>query len=286
MDGCGADQRALRGRDRNGPCSAERESCRRTTPVGDLPDRRVLLDRRCSPYQPRQGLLDRDLGAQARRGGVLLAAGLSVPDRQGDSPIVPRLLAYQHPVWDRVHGRRNPLYFRHPVQLSLSGTTRPVEPEPTPKRWAGPPPRVRRNYRCWHAAMTARCPVRGTAWTLTVGLALAGALSFRGGVADASTRDSLHCPRPSQLRAGSRSEAIRAARKGLPSTFELREATRVSALPGHQDRYFLACGATASSLTWFVDLHPPGMGCAACDSHLYLARFRQHGWRDISWFAF
>jgi len=115
-----------------------------------------------------------------------------------------------------------------------------------------------KNYRRWRAAMTARCSVRGTAWTLTVGLALAGALSFRGGAADASTRDSIHCPRPSQLQAGFRSEAIRAARKGLPSTFELREATRVGALPGHQDRYFLG-GAAASSLTWLVDLHPPGM---------------------------
>jgi hypothetical protein len=44
-----------------------------------------------------------------------------------------------------------------------------------------------------------------------------------------------------------------------------------SALPGGG---FKTCARRVDRLTWYFDLHPPGMECQACDSHVYVVRYR------------
>ena len=126
----------------------------------------------------------------------------------------------------------------------------------------------------WHAV----------AWVVAASFVI-GSHVLAGDQAWANTRYVEHCPHLSELSSGTRSEAIHRARLGLPSSFQLRVARRVSEL-ARRDRYRAACAPAVSRLTWFVDLHPPGQACAACDSHLYLVRFRHGGWHELSWFSY
>ena len=119
--------------------------------------------------------------------------------------------------------------------------------------------------------------------------AATGHASGRPARASVSNADSRHCPAAGSLRLGNRQEAVAAARRAVPQSvgepaFQLRVAAPVADLHYAGDRYLRACSRLDARLTWVVDLHPPGMQCAACDSHLYMARFRHDGWRALNWF--
>jgi hypothetical protein len=44
--------------------------------------------------------------------------------------------------------------------------------------------------------------------------------------------------------------------------------------PGLPGGGFKTCAPAVRQRTWYFDLHPPGMECQACDSHLYVVRYR------------
>jgi hypothetical protein len=59
------------------------------------------------------------------------------------------------------------------------------------------------------------------------------------------------------------------------------------ALPGGG---FKTCAPRVRQLTWYIDLHPEGteatgMECHACDSHLYVVRYRNRKFATLEFFG-
>ena len=50
-------------------------------------------------------------------------------------------------------------------------------------------------------------------------------------------------------------------------------------------RYRAACGSHIVQSTWYVELHPPGTPCSACNAHLYAVKYRRTGWRVLTYFS-
>lgn len=90
-----------------------------------------------------------------------------------------------------------------------------------------------------------------------------------------------YCPHPNELMRVSKRAALRYAMSGLSEKFAVRAAHHPRrgdigwtnpALPGGG---FSTCARRVDRLTWYFDLHPPGSGsCHACDSHVYVVRYR------------
>jgi hypothetical protein len=97
-----------------------------------------------------------------------------------------------------------------------------------------------------------------------------------------------YCPRPNELMRVGKSAALDYALSGLGEGFTVRAAHHPrsgdlgwSSSPGLPGGGFKTCAPRVRRLTWYFDLHPestePGvMGCHACDSHLYVVRYRSH----------
>jgi len=45
------------------------------------------------------------------------------------------------------------------------------------------------------------------------------------------------------------------------------------------------CGSATAKRAWYVDLHPPGMACGACDSHEYWVQLRSGEWATLEYFG-
>lgn len=127
----------------------------------------------------------------------------------------------------------------------------------------------------------ARITIRGRPWlacVASVGLALA----IWGGCGSAAraTGASPYCPRPGKLMRLSKRAALHYALAGLGDGFTVRAVhhPRPGDLgwtnPGLPGGGFKTCAPRVRLLTWYIDLHPGGMECHACDSHLYVVRYR------------
>lgn len=101
-----------------------------------------------------------------------------------------------------------------------------------------------------------------------------------------------YCPRPNELMKVGKSAALHYALSGLGEGFTVRAAhhPRPGDLgwtsPGLPGGGFKTCAPRVRRLTWYFDLHPestgPGvMACHACDSHIYVVRYRNHEFASL-----
>jgi hypothetical protein len=75
--------------------------------------------------------------------------------------------------------------------------------------------------------------------------------------------------------------AVRWARAGSESHFILRASGRPNRKDFQYEIFTEACGPAIVSRTVYVDLHPPGMECQACDSHEYIGRTQSGKYKAI-----
>ena len=146
------------------------------------------------------------------------------------------------------------------------------------------------------AGRSSRC-TRSAPLASLVGCVLCAALSIYALAASgASARaaaanvqaDRAHCPQAAKLLAGDRAGAISAGRRFVHDTqrrFQLIKAHRARQGDLGFARYSAACRPPAVARTWYVELHPPGPPCSACNAHLYVVKSRRTGWRVLSYFS-
>jgi hypothetical protein len=135
--------------------------------------------------------------------------------------------------------------------------------------------------------MAMRNELRPCLWLVViavVGSSLIG-LSITSGARAAGK--SPHCPSPGELESTSKASALRYALAELSDGFVVRAARhpRPGDLgwvePGLPGGGFKTCGRRVDQLTWYFDLHPPGMECHACDSHLYVVKYRDGNYATL-----
>lgn len=99
-----------------------------------------------------------------------------------------------------------------------------------------------------------------------------------------SARNITKCVSASRLLQGTRGGMIHAALRLTPH-FQIRVAGH--ARPGDLNYDVLAATCTRAIIrrTWYIDLHPPGIQCNACDSHEYWVRLRRSGWATLGYFG-
>jgi hypothetical protein len=117
---------------------------------------------------------------------------------------------------------------------------------------------------------------------LLIGSALA--VLAAGTAPNASTRDIAKCVSASVLRPGSRNGVIQAATRRAKG-FEIRRAGHAKAGDLNYDLLAKTCSRAMVRRTWYIDLHPPGMQCGACDSHEYWVLLRRGGWTSLGYFG-
>jgi hypothetical protein len=114
---------------------------------------------------------------------------------------------------------------------------------------------------------------------LVLALCLIGSAGAHGAGA------SPYCPRPHELMRVSKRGALHYALPGPQDDFTIRALRHPRrgdlgwVEPGLPGGGFKTCDPRVKRLTWYIDLHPHGVDtpageCHACDSHLYVVRYR------------